>query len=61
MLELHGVVVLGVVPRHLLHLGVDGRALPLHVGIVISVLVLAPKPLGFDVVDALESWCRVED
>ena len=61
VLELHGVVVLGVVPRHLVHLGVDARALPLHVGIVVAVLVLAQKLLGFDIVGALESRCRVED
>ena len=61
MLELHGVVVLGIVPQHLVHLGVDVLALPLHVGVVIVFLVLAQKPLGFDVVGALESWCRVED
>ena len=61
VLELHGVVVLGVVPRHLVLLGVDERALPLHVGVVVAFLVLAQKPLGFDVVGALESWCRVED
>ena len=61
VLELHGVVVLGVVPRHLVHLGVDALALPLHVGVVVAVLVLAQKPLEFDVVGALESWCRVED
>ena len=61
MLELHGVVVLGVVPRHLVHLGVDALALPLHVGVVVVDLVLVKKLLGFDVVGALESWCRVED
>ena len=61
VLELHGVVVLGVVPRHLVHLGVDARALPLHVGVVVAVLVLVQKPLGFDIVGALESRCRVED
>ena len=61
MLELHRVVVLGIVPRHLVHLGVDVRALPLHVGVVVAVLVLAQRPLGFDVIHALESRCRVED
>ena len=35
VLELHGVVILGVVPRHLVQLGVDSLALPLHVGIVV--------------------------
>ena len=60
VLELHGVVVLGVVPQHLVHLGVYARALPLHVGVVVAVLVLAQKPLGFDVVGSLERWCRVE-
>ena len=61
VLELHGVVLLGVVPQHLLQLGVDALALPLHVGVVIVDLMLARKPLGFDVVGALESRCRVED
>ena len=61
VLELHGVVVLGVVLWHLVHIGVDARALPLHVGVIVAVLVLAQKPLGFDIVGALESWCRVED
>ena len=61
VLESHGVVVLDVVPRHLGHFGVDALALPLHVGIVDAVLVLAQKPLGFDIVSALDSWCRVED
>ena len=59
VLELHGVVVLGVVPRYLVHLGVDALALPLHVGIVVAILMLAQKPLGFYIVSALESWCRV--
>ena len=61
VLELHGVVVLGVVPHHLVHLHVDALALPLHVGVVIAVLVLAQRPLEFDVVSALESRYRVED
>ena len=61
VLELHGVVVLGIVPRHLVHLGVDALALPLHVGVVVAVLVLAQKTLGFLVVGALESLCRIED
>ena len=61
VLERHGVVVLDVVPRHLEHFGVDALALPLHVGIVIAVLVLMQKPLGFDVVGALKSRCHVED
>ena len=41
VLELHGVVVLGVVLLHLVQLGVDTLALPLHVGVVVAVLVLA--------------------
>lgn len=41
LLELHVVVVLGVVPRHLVHLGVDALALPLLIGVVVVVLVLA--------------------
>ena len=60
-LERHGVVVLDVEPRHLVHFGVDARALPLHVGIVVAALVLAQRLLGFDVVDALASRCRIED
>ena len=48
-------------PRHLEHFGVDTLALPLHVGIVVAVLVLAQRPLGFDIVGALESRCRIED
>ena len=59
--ERHGVVVLDVVPRHLVHFGVDARVLPLHVGVVVVVLVLAQRLLGFDVVDALASRCRIED
>ena len=42
VLELHVVVVLDVVPRHLVHLGVNALALPLHVGVVVAVLMLAP-------------------
>ena len=61
VLERHGVVVLDVVPRHLVHFGVDARVLPLHVGVVIAVLVLAQRPLEFDVVDALESQCLIGD
>ena len=61
VLERHGVVVLDVVPRHLDHFGVDVLALPLHVGIVIAVLVLVQKPLGFYIVGALESRWHVED
>ena len=61
VLERHRVVVLDVVPRPLGHFGVDALALPLHVGFVVAVLVLAQRPLGFDVVGALASRCRVED
>ena len=61
VLELHGGVVLGVVPQHLVQLGVDALALPLHVGIVVAVLVLAQRPLEFDIVGALESRCRIGD
>ena len=42
-------------------LGVDVLALPLHVGVVFAVLVLAQRPLEFDVVGVLESRCRVGD
>ena len=61
VLERHGVVVLDVVPRHLEHFGVDALALPLHVGVVVAILVLAQRPLEFDVVGALESRCLVGD
>ena len=59
MLELLAIVALDVVPRHLVLLGEDAIILPLRVGVV--VLVLAQKPLGFDVVGALESRCRIDD
>ena len=61
VLELHGVVVLGVVRRHLVQLGVDALALPLHVGVVVAVLVKAQRLLEFEVVGALESRCLVGD
>ena len=61
VLELHGVVLLGILTRHLEHFGVDAFALPLHVGIFVAVLVLAQRPLEFDVVGALESWCHIGD
>ena len=61
VLEFHGVVLLGVVPRRLVQLGVDALALPLHVGVIIVILVLAQRPLGFVIVGALASRCRVED
>ena len=61
VLELHGVVVLGVVPRHLVHLGVDALALPLHVGVVVAILVLAQRLLQLGVVDVLVSRCLKED
>ena len=61
VLEHHGVVVLDVVPRHLEHFGVDALALPLHVGVVVAVVVLAQRPLEFDVVGALESRCLEVD
>ena len=48
-------------PQHLVHLDVDARALPLHVGDVVAVLVLVQKPLEFDIVGALESRCLVGD
>ena len=59
VLEHHRVVVLDVVPRHLGNFGVDALALPLHV--VVVVLVLAQRPLEFDVDGALESRCRAGD
>ena len=61
VLERHGVVVLDVVPRHLVHFGVDACVLPLHVGVVVAILVLVQRLLGFDIVGALASQCRVED
>lgn len=61
VLELHGVVVLGVVPQHLVHLGLNALALPLHVGVVVAVIELAQRPLRFDVVGSLGSRCHVED
>ena len=48
-------------PLRLGHFGVDALALPLHVVVVVDVLVLAQRPLDFDVVGALESRCRVGD
>ena len=57
VLERHGVVVLYVEPRHLVHFGVDARVLPLHVGVVVVVLELAQRLLRLDVVGALESRC----
>ena len=41
VLELHVVVVLGVVPRHLVHLGVGALAPLVLVGVDVAVLVLA--------------------
>ena len=46
VLELHVVVVLDVVPRHLVHLGVDALSLALHFGVVVAVLVLMQSLLG---------------
>ena len=61
VLERHGVVVLDVVPRHLVHLGVNALALPLHVVVVVAVLVQVQRLLEFDVVGALESRCLIGD
>ena len=61
VLERHGVVVLDVEPRHLVHFGVDALSLPLHVGVVVAVLVLAQRPLGVVIVGALAIRCHVED
>ena len=61
VLELHGVVVLGVVPRHLVHLDVVALVTLVLVVVVVAVLVLARMQLVFGVVDARESRCRVED
>lgn len=61
VLELHGVVLLGIVPLYLEHFGVDAFALPLHVGLVVAILVLAQRPLEFDIISAVESRCRVGD
>ena len=43
VLEIHVVVVLDVVLRHLVHLGVVALVLPLLVGVGVAVLVLAQK------------------
>ena len=43
VLEYVAIVALDVVPRHLVLLGVDVLALPLHGGVVIAVLVLAQR------------------
>ena len=61
VLELHVVVVLDVVPRHLVHLDVVVLAPLVLVVVVVAVLVLARMQLVFGVVDARESRCRVED
>ena len=61
VLECHGVVVLDVVCRHLVQVGVDAHILPLHVGVVVAVLMLAQRPLEFDIVGALESRCLEVD
>ena len=61
VLERHGVVVLDVEPRHLVHFGVDARVLPLHVGVVVAVLELAQRLLWLDVVDVLASRCLEVD
>ena len=61
VLEHHGVVVLDVEPRHLVHFGVDARILPLHVGVVVVVLELAQRLLRLDIIGALESWCPEVD
>ena len=61
MLERHGVVVLDVEPRHLVHFGVDARVLPLHVGVVVAVLELAQRLLRLEVGDVLTSRCLKVD
>ena len=61
VLELHVVVVLDVAPRRLVHLDVVALAPLVLVVVGVAVLVLARMQLGFDVVGALESRCRVED
>ena len=43
VLEHLAIVGLDVVPRHLVHLGVDALALPLRVGVVVVVLMLAQR------------------
>ena len=48
-------------PRRLVHLDVVVHAPLVLVVVGVAVLVLARMQLGFDVVDALESRCRVED
>ena len=61
VLERHGVVVLDVVSRHLVQVGGDAHVLPLHIGVVVAVPMLAQRPLEFDVVGALESRCPEVD
>ena len=61
VLERHGVVVLDVEPRHLVHFGVDAHVLPLHVGAVVVVPELAQRLLRLDVVDVLASPCLEVD
>ena len=43
VLEHLAIVALDIVPRHLVLLGVDALTLPLHVGVVVAVLVLAQR------------------
>ena len=61
MLELHEFVVLGVVPRRLVHLDVVALAPLVLVVVGVAVLVLARMRLGLNVDDALENRCPVED
>ena len=61
VLERHGVVVLDVEPRHLVHFGVEARVLPLHVGVVVAILGLAQRIRRLDIVDVLASRCLEVD
>ena len=61
VLERHGVVVLDVEPRHFVHFGVNACVLPLHVGVVLVVLVIAQMLLWLNVVDVLEIRCLEVD
>ena len=61
VLQLLTIFALDVAPRHLVLLGVDTLALPLRVGVLVAVFLLAQRSLGFDDDVVLESHCCVED
>ena len=61
VLELHEVVVLGVVPRRLEHLDVVALAPLVRVDVAVAVPELAQRLLWLDVVDVLASRCLEVD